>query len=325
MEAQHQQVPHWEWLNREGDGSGDMLEFASMGFPSFLDDFSGTADAADSQDVPVDARPAPGDPQLDIPANEVSDEISSLNPIELEWGSMTVISPPELPALGDSNWSPGSGSSSFNSPSTVLGSPYLSPNFLLGESPLHRVPFSSRPSISPYAVSRESGFPCSVSPPTAWETPRQAPYLLPETASLQGFPYGSPNNMSLYAVSTLTHYDGGLDAAVQPAGAQKRRCRATTTRKSPELHGRPAGISAREWRYLTRPDECPVCSKGHPYRGEVKRHIVSNHPERAAEFQLSTERFECRRCGKSYGRKDRLLRHLTDKHGRTKGRRKRGE
>jgi uncharacterized C2H2 Zn-finger protein len=70
---------------------------------------------------------------------------------------------------------------------------------------------------------------------------------------------------------------------------------------------------------------CPICGKGHSYWDQVKRHIVSNHPERAAEFQLSTDPFECRWCGKSYKRKDRLLRHLTAKHGRPKGRKKRGQ
>jgi hypothetical protein len=248
MEAPpHQQSPEWDWLNWEGDEAGDIFEVASMGLPTFLKDVSGTEDADDNQDVPLDARLARGDIQSHILDNQGSGEIPNVNPLELEWGSMAGITPPELLVSGDSGWSPGSGSSSFNSPLTTWESPYLSPNLLLGQSPLPAFPFSFPPSNSPYAVCRVNGFPICASPSTATEIPCHLPDPLPGTSSLQEFPHGCPSNMSLYAVPGLAPYDVSLDrpaALSGQAGAQEPRWQATATNRSPALQGHPARLSA---------------------------------------------------------------------------------
>ncbi|AEO66537.1 uncharacterized protein THITE_2170317 [Thermothielavioides terrestris NRRL 8126] len=86
------------------------------------------------------------------------------------------------------------------------------------------------------------------------------------------------------------------------------------------MEDRPPGVSSRKWRYQIRPERCPICGKGHPFKAELNKHIASRHPERAAEYKVSTARRICEWCGRSYARKDHLTRHLTRKHGRQKTR-----
>jgi hypothetical protein len=240
-------ISHYEWLAFDGDGSGYVPDFESMGFPSFLRGSSGPEDAGDTQDVFFDARPDPEDLQLNIPATEGRGGILSTNPVELESGLTASISSSELTVSSDSFWSPGSGSSALTSPSTAWESPYLSPDLLLGQSPLQGFPFSSSTSTSAEGVSQASGGPDSAIPSASWGTPCQFPDLFPGPSSLQGFTLGSPEDMSPYVASSWNRYEGGLGApAAFPgqAGAQEPPLQVTTTKQSSALQDRPAGLSA---------------------------------------------------------------------------------
>lgn len=77
----------------------------------------------------------------------------------------------------------------------------------------------------------------------------------------------------------------------------------------------PQAMPAREQRILEKPVKCPICGHGHAYKADLKKHIRSNHPERAAEFGLTITRSACESCSATFARQDHLLRHRRNKHG----------
>lgn len=93
--------------------------------------------------------------------------------------------------------------------------------------------------------------------------------------------------------------------------AHNRRHRRNTRRRQRNTQD----IPARELRKQTRPARCPICDYGHAYRADMEKHIASNHPEQAHEFQVSTARTPCTMCSKTFARRDHFLRHCRIIHG----------
>lgn len=77
----------------------------------------------------------------------------------------------------------------------------------------------------------------------------------------------------------------------------------------------PHAIPARELRKQTKPVKCPICDHGHAYTADLRKHIASNHPERAHEFQVPTARTPCTMCSRTFARRDHYVRHCRTKHG----------
>ncbi|KAL2258474.1 hypothetical protein VTK26DRAFT_8208 [Humicola hyalothermophila] len=86
---------------------------------------------------------------------------------------------------------------------------------------------------------------------------------------------------------------------------------------------RSSGLSAYQRRKRERPERCRECGKGHTHVADLNKHIASNHPEKAGQYGVSTERHLCVWCPvpRSFARRDHLLRHLTRRHGRVPNRR----
>jgi hypothetical protein len=84
---------------------------------------------------------------------------------------------------------------------------------------------------------------------------------------------------------------------------------ASALTSTPLQQRRRSGTPARERRKKEKPTECPVCDKGFPYKSDMDRHILTNHPERALEFGVSTVRPACLICGRTFSRKDHKTRH----------------
>jgi len=84
---------------------------------------------------------------------------------------------------------------------------------------------------------------------------------------------------------------------------------ASTLTSTPLQQRRRSGPPARERRKKDRPIKCPVCDKGFPYNADMERHIRTNHPERALEFGVPTDRPACMICCKTFARKDHKTRH----------------
>ncbi|KAK4109129.1 hypothetical protein N656DRAFT_358501 [Canariomyces notabilis] len=206
-------------------------------------------------------------------------------------------------------------------------------NFDLPETPSAGLADASSPAIpnhmtwSPSSV--ESG---STNSPTTPETLGLSPGLSPDLLSLSSpaphinFVHGSSIGWSQLPMEQGVIGDVGqgiLQGADLISEVESSSSRLSTVHKPHNRHSLPA----RERRKLDRPEECPLCGKGHAYRAGLNRHICSKHPDEAARFNLSTERQVCKWCRSSFARKDHLLRHLTRKHQRAKQqhRRKRGD
>jgi hypothetical protein len=136
--------------------------------------------------------------------------------------------------------------------------------------------------------------------------------------------HGSSNGM------TITPTDAVRQPPLRPAlganpldGIQQPPLPSAIGFDSLTMKDRPPHIKSRDWRMLIKPAKCPVCRKGHPYVGELKKHILANHPELAPEYEISTKRHFCRWCGSSYKRGDHLTRHLNNAHGREKNAKRR--
>ncbi|KAK3400370.1 hypothetical protein B0T20DRAFT_182864 [Sordaria brevicollis] len=84
-------------------------------------------------------------------------------------------------------------------------------------------------------------------------------------------------------------------------------------------------LSARRRRRKVKPEECPICGKGHAYKAELDRHMIAQHKDQAEQHDLSVERFLCPHCPQDFARKDHLTRHLQRKHGLPKGIRRRSK
>lgn len=82
--------------------------------------------------------------------------------------------------------------------------------------------------------------------------------------------------------------------------------------------GRSPKLSARCRRRKDKPEECPICGKGHAYKAELDRHIIAQHKDQAEQHALSVERFSCPHCSRDFARKDHLIRHRQRKHGLAK-------
>jgi len=91
----------------------------------------------------------------------------------------------------------------------------------------------------------------------------------------------------------------------------------SSTKHTRRRRKKPPTIPARQLRKLLKPSECPICGYGHAYKGDLKKHIASNHPERAHEYQVSTDRTPCLSpgCNKTFARRDHFRRHFKNKHG----------
>lgn len=102
------------------------------------------------------------------------------------------------------------------------------------------------------------------------------------------------------------------DAAISPnimMNAQGLPPEASALKSTPPQQRRCSGPPARERRKIEKPIKCQVCGKGFPYKSDMDRHILANHPERAPEFSVSTLRHTCLLCGATFARKDHKVRH----------------
>ncbi|KAH6856260.1 GINS complex protein-domain-containing protein [Chaetomium sp. MPI-CAGE-AT-0009] len=74
------------------------------------------------------------------------------------------------------------------------------------------------------------------------------------------------------------------DGVQQPPPLFTNGCRPLT------MQDRPPDMPTRKWRKIIKPEECPICPKGHTYRGGLNRHILARHRHLAAEYGLSIKR-----------------------------------
>lgn len=68
--------------------------------------------------------------------------------------------------------------------------------------------------------------------------------------------------------------------------------------------------SSRQLRQQDKPEKCPICSKGHPYRRELIEHINVYHSDDASRLGVKKTRPVCQYCKKSFARKCNRKRHL---------------
>lgn len=154
-----------------------------------------------------------------------------------------------------------------------------------------------------------------------------------EFSSPAGFEFCSPATDTMSQFYLAHHGDSiymadglRIEAAITASteNAHQSPSQAAATPPQLTMENCPPGMPTRERRKIVRPVKCPACGKGHSYKGDLGRHIAVHHQDIAAEHGVSTEPRVCKWCGRTYTRPDRLTRHLIRRHGRPKGRTKRG-
>jgi hypothetical protein len=72
----------------------------------------------------------------------------------------------------------------------------------------------------------------------------------------------------------------------------------------------------RNQRKRNKPEKCHMCGKGHAYKRDLNRHMVSNHKAEAERLGLDVSKIECKICKKVFDRirSDRLLKHMKKIH-----------
>lgn len=154
------------------------------------------------------------------------------------------------------------------------------------------------PPLSPDPLALHSPFACA--PPTT--SPGASTSLLVDYAS----------SMAGYTGDGL----GEPETCIPTAGAEAPRpSQATTTPRDLTMADCPPGVSSRKWRYLIRPEHCPGCPMGFPFKTDLGKHMAARHPDLALAYGVPLKMFVCRWCGRAFKRKDHHDRHLKKKHG----------
>jgi hypothetical protein len=207
------------------------------------------------------------------------DDIMTLDYPQTEPALTTALTSPS--SSGDITQTPSSGDFNFNSSPDLWEIPYLSPKLLMEQSPQADFAVPQRPIIN-------AGVPHFV------------------TGQLNSSPYMG-NGIAPKALTM------GPTSSIHQSLAQT-----TTEPRKLTLEDRPPGISSREWHKIIRPEKCPTCPMGFPYKHDLNKHIVARHRQVAAKRKLSLERHACKWCPGTFARKDHLMRHLTREHQREK-------
>lgn len=182
----------------------------------------------------------------------------------------------------------------------------------LGDSASHGSQWTSSPGRSTYTQS-SAGSQSAWTSPAFMNTSPVLPDLHLQTPSL----HVSPVPMSAYslditaaspALPTMPENPEPSPVARTVHNRHQRKVARRQQRRDPQA------IPARERRKQTKPAKCPICDHGHAYPADLKKHIASNHPEQAHEFQVSTARTHCTMCSKTFARRDHFLRHCRTQH-----------
>jgi hypothetical protein len=206
-------------------------------------------------------------------------DIMTLDHSQTEPALTTALTSPS--SSGDITQTPSSGDFNFNSSPGLWEIPYLSPNSLMEQSP-------------------------------------QAYFAVPHRPIINA---GVPHFVTGQLNSSPCMGDGIAPKALTTAPTSSIHQSLAQTATEPRqltMEDRPPGISSREWRKIIKPEKCPKCPMGFPYKHDLNKHIVARHRQIAAKRKLSLERHACKWCPGMFARKDHLKRHLTKEHQREK-------